>query len=119
MKPVDLILYAIVIALVVFCGFKSLKHFRGEGDCCGGSSVSAEKKKLDGKVIGKKTMKIEGMHCKNCSARVQSQLNKIDGVSAEVSLKKNTAVIQFDREVEDTLLIDAVEKIGYKVISLA
>ena len=47
----------------------SLKHFKGESPCCGGGSGNSGKAKtkfLDGPVIGKKTLTIEGMHCEHC-----------------------------------------------------
>ena len=40
-----------------------------------------------------KIMKIEGMACGHCSARVEKALNAIDGVSATVDLEAKTASI--------------------------
>ena len=40
-------------------------------------------------------------HCVNC---VMHALNKIDGVSANVSLKGKRAVISYDREVDEKVL---------------
>ncbi len=44
--------------------------------------------KLDGPVIGKKTLSIEGMHCAHCAGNVTKMLNQIDGVSARVDLEE-------------------------------
>ena len=64
----------------------------------------------------KKTMKIEGMMCPHCEARVKKVLEAIDGVtSAEVSHKKGTAVLTLSKEVEDSVLKKAVEDAGYPV----
>ena len=67
----------------------------------------------------KKVMKIEGIMCMHCEARVKGALETIEGVgSANVSHKKGTAVVKLDMEVCDEILKDAVEKEGYKVISI-
>lgn len=60
-----------------------------------------------------KTLIIEGMSCSHCSARVESALNAVEGVRASVDLKKKRAVCE--TEVEDAVLIKAVEDAGYKV----
>ncbi len=87
------------------------------GGSCPGSR-KMPKKKLDGPVIGKKTMKISGMHCGHCVTDVTKTLNQIDGVSADVSLSKGSAKVSFDREIEEDVLKKAVEKIGYKVTDI-
>lgn len=87
------------------------------GSCPG--STRLPKKKLDGRVIGRKTMKISGMHCAHCAADVTKTLNQIDGVRAEVNLSKNSARISYDRKIEDSVLKNAVEKTGYHVISIS
>lgn len=86
------------------------------GGSCSGSKIP--KKKLEGPVISKKTIKIDGMHCDHCAMDVTKILNQIDGVSANVSLPRGTAVVSCDREVDDATLKNAVEKIGYRVVSI-
>ena len=83
------------------------------------SSAKLPRKKLDGRVIGRKTMKISAMHCAHCAADVTKTLNQIEGVRAEVNLAKNSARISFDREIEDSVLKNAVEKTGYHVVSIS
>ena len=87
------------------------------GSCPHGKSLP--KKKLDGPVVGRKTMKIEGMSCEHCAANVTRMLNQIDGVRAEVRLSSGTAKISYDREVPDDVLKSAVEKIGYHVTGMS
>ena len=63
-----------------------------------------------------KTMKIEGMMCPHCEARVKKVLESIDGVAfAEVSHKKGTAVVTLSKAVDDSVLKKAVEDAGYPV----
>ena len=63
-----------------------------------------------------KTMKIEGMMCGHCEARVKKCLETLDGVeSAEVSHEKGTAVVTLSAEVADEVLKKAVEEQDYMV----
>ncbi len=64
----------------------------------------------------KKTLLIEGMTCAACSSRVEKVLNKLEGVvKANVNLSTNKAVVEFPSgAVEDEILIETVEKAGYK-----
>ncbi len=63
------------------------------------------------------TMKIEGMMCGHCEARVKACLEGIDGVvSADVSHKENKAVIELSKEVSAEVLKKTVEDAGYTVI---
>ena len=65
-----------------------------------------------------KTMKIEGMSCGHCSARVEQALNAIDGVSAKVDLEAKTASIVLSKPVEDQALVKAVTDAGYQVVGI-
>ena len=67
-----------------------------------------------------KTMKIEGMMCGHCEARVKKVLEALDGVSqAEVSHEAGTAVVTLTQDVADDVLKKAVEDQDYKVVSIA
>ena len=45
-------------------------------------------------------LRIEGMHCTGCSARLQKVLSNLDGISnAEVSFEKGMANIEFNKEI--------------------
>ena len=64
-----------------------------------------------------KTMKIKGMMCKHCEARVKNCLEALPEVSeAVVSYKKNTAKLTLTAEITDDVLKKTVEDQGYPVI---
>ena len=66
-----------------------------------------------------KTMKIEGMMCEHCQARVQKTLEALDGVqSAAVSHKEGTAVVTLSAPVDAQTLRKAVEEQGYHVVAI-
>lgn len=63
------------------------------------------------------TLKIEGMMCPHCEARVKKALEEIDGVvSAKVSHEAGTAKVETSKEVAESVLKAAVEAAGYKVL---
>ncbi|MCH5187856.1 MAG: heavy metal translocating P-type ATPase [Oscillospiraceae bacterium] len=63
-----------------------------------------------------KTLKVEGMMCGHCEARVKKCLEELPGVeSADVSHEKGTAVVQLSADVSDETLKKAVEAQGYEV----
>ena len=66
-----------------------------------------------------KTMKIVGMMCPHCEARVKKILEAIDGVEeAEVSHEAGTAVVTLNVEVSDEVLKNAVEAQDYPVLGI-
>ena len=66
-----------------------------------------------------KTMKIEGMMCPHCEARVKKTLEALEGVaSAEVSHTAGTAVLTLTQDVDNALLKSAVEAQDYTVLSI-
>ncbi len=66
-----------------------------------------------------KTMKIEGMMCGHCEARVKKCLEAIPGVTeAAVSHEAGTAVVTLASEVTNETLTKAVEEQDYKVLSV-
>ena len=116
----DAMIMIVILIVLIFAVKGSWKHFKGEGACCGGGSGSVKPKKpkkktLDGPVIGRRTIRISGMHCQNCVNSVTNALNAIDGVSAKVNLKDNSAEVSYDRPVDVADLKQAVEIAGFKV----
>lgn len=77
------------------------------------------KQKREEKKEMTKTMKIEGMMCGHCEARVKKTLEAIEGVTeAAVSHETGTAVVTLSEEVPSEVLKDAVEAQDYKVLSV-
>ena len=64
-----------------------------------------------------KTMKIEGMMCGHCEARVKKILEALAEVDeAVVSHVEGTAVLKLNSEVSDDTLKQLIEADGYKVL---
>ena len=66
-----------------------------------------------------KTMKIDGMMCGHCEARVRKALEALPQVaSAEVSHTQGTAVVTLSASIDDAALKQAVEAQDYKVLDI-
>ena len=77
------------------------------------------KRKMEDEKMMEKTMKIEGMMCGHCEARVKKTLEALDGVTeAQVSHETGTAVVRLDADVSDETLKQAVEEQDYTVVSV-
>lgn len=66
-----------------------------------------------------KTLIVEGMMCQHCEAHTKKALEAIDGVeSATADHESGKAVVVLSKEVDNSVLKNAVEDAGYKVISV-
>ncbi len=80
-------------------------------------------KKINSKTKEKKamtkTMKIEGMMCGHCEARVKKILEAIPEVeSADVSHENDSAVVTLNAHLADDVLKNAIEAQDYKVVEI-
>ncbi len=68
-----------------------------------------------------KTITIEGMGCKHCSARIKAGLEALPQVtSAEVSHETGLALVTLNAAIEDAALKAAVEQYdGFTVVAMA
>ncbi len=79
--------------------------------------VKKEKNKEENKV--KKTMRIEGMMCGHCEARVKKVLEALPEIEeAVVSHEAGTAVLTLSAEIMDDVLKKTIEDQDYKVLSI-
>ena len=66
-----------------------------------------------------KTMKIEGMMCPHCEARVKKTLEALEGVAeAVVSHTAGTAVVTLSAPIDNETLKKAIEDQGYPVLGI-
>ena len=62
----------------------------------------------------KKIIDVTGMHCTHCSNSVEAALKAIDGVTkAKADHEKCTATVTMKTEVDDKILIETIEKLGF------
>ena len=82
------------------------------------SDAEAPEVKTEDKPM-KKTLKVEGMMCGHCEARVKKALEALPEVDeAVVSHEAGTAIVTLNAEVADDVLKNAVEAQDYKVTGI-
>ena len=113
----NLIIIALLAVLLLYGIRSTMKHFKGQGGCCGGGSAPVQKKKLKN-IIAKKTLIIEGMTCENCKNRVERCINDLEGAAAVVNLRQKKAVVSLAANISDDQLRAVVEKAGYQVVEI-
>lgn len=61
--------------------------------------------------------KVEGMKCMHCVSAVENALSDISGVkSVDVSLENASVKVECDKNINEDVLKDAVEEIGFIAI---
>ena len=66
----------------------------------------------------KKIVKVNGMNCEHCEARVNKALEALDGVTlAKADHNKSEVEIEMAKDVDINLIKDAVTSAGYDFVS--
>ena len=65
----------------------------------------------------KKEIKIDGMHCEHCAAKVESALTSLDGVK-KVKVKLEKGIAKLDGDVTDEAVKTAVSEAGFTVTGI-
>ena len=109
----------VIIVIILIPAIRTtVKHMKGEGDCCGGPKEKEPKKKMDGPKLRELTVHIEGMHCQNCKNRIEKHVNELDGVICKVKLNKKIAVVSLYKDVDESLIKDTIEKLDFTVVGM-
>ena len=59
---------------------------------------------------------IQGMTCSSCSSRVEKALNSIEGVTkVEVNLESKTAVIESNKDIDNSKINKAIEEAEFTI----
>ena len=67
----------------------------------------------------KKVIRIDGMNCGHCQAKVEGALSSLNGVSkVKVDLKKKIATVTLEEDIIDDVLLKTVNDAGFKAISI-
>ena len=96
------------------------RRLRHEADLTGiGEEKDTIEIRKEENEMSRKTLKVEGMMCGHCEARVKGALEALDGVTEAVAdHDAGTAVVTLAADVADDVLTSAVEAQGYKVLGV-
>jgi cation-transporting P-type ATPase A/B len=68
----------------------------------------------DAPAVRRVELDVSGMTCAACAARVETRLNKLDGVRASVNYATRVATVDVPDEVSHEQLCDVVQRAGYQ-----
>ncbi|MBD5146915.1 MAG: heavy-metal-associated domain-containing protein [Ruminococcus sp.] len=86
--------------------------------CCGtgGDDEKAPETKADiSEYKYKYTVKVGGMSCKNCAAKIENTFSRKDGLYAKADFKNGTAEIYSNADVSEFTIRQTVVGLGYSV----
>ena len=110
-----------VVTNALRLNFADIRGRKGKhgGSADGTGNYNSEKNRKEVKENMEKTMKITGMMCGHCEARVKKCLEALTEVDeAVVSHEKGTAVVRLNGDIADEVLKKAVEEQDYTVESI-
>ncbi|MBE6612522.1 MAG: heavy-metal-associated domain-containing protein [Ruminococcaceae bacterium] len=111
---IDILIIAAVILLALIGIVSAVRHFRGQGGCCGGGGYRPKRKKLKNVRFIRK-FKVDGMQCAHCRQRVEEVVNDICGASGKVALRLGELTVSLAEDVDDGVIISRIERAGYTV----
>lgn len=111
----DYIIDGVILIVIMIAIFSIKKKAKNKARCCGSGAYVAKSRKLK-TIAEKKTFCVEGMHCQNCVNRVMEDVQDIPGTSASVNLKKGLVTVSMETPMDDSVIVAAIEKHGYKVV---
>ena len=66
-----------------------------------------------------KTIKIEGMSCAHCSKKIETALKEIKDIkSVKVYLEEKKAEVVLKQEIDNSILTNTIEELGFKVMEI-
>ena len=94
---------------------RELLSFLGQGECGDACPVIDEGDDKEDELMTK-TLKVDGMMCEHCEARVKKTLEAIEGVEeATADRTSRTAVMKLSKDIPLEVFKEAVEAQGYDV----
>lgn len=116
------VIITLILLLIAALAVKSVIHRIRHGSSCCGERDAPEKKinvldKDKSNYPYRYVISVDGMHCSNCTRRVENALNSLDGLWAKANLEKKYVSVLSKKEVDEKLLTSQISEAGYTVLS--
>lgn len=116
MSPSTVIIGLILLAIIIITVISYMKKMKS--GCCGGGdavSVTPPADNNPARYSHHAVLTVEGMSCRNCSARVESAFNARTDTMTRVNLNKKRADVYTKQPIDDGELRAVVARVGYGV----
>ena len=125
MNPADLIIIAIVLAVVALGARRIIETATGRRSCCSGDAKSSARRFRDVKIVDtdeshypyKADFTVAGMTCDHCARNVTAALDSIAGTWATVDLESRQAHVLSKNPIDVDSSRDVVSEAGYRIIA--
>ena len=109
----------IIILLILVCIFSIKSYMKKLAHGCCGAGGDDEKapeiKAALSEYKYKYTVKVGGMSCKNCAAKIENTFSRKDGLYSKADFKNGTAEIYSNADVSEFTIRQTVVGLGYSV----
>lgn len=111
-------LYVLIAALVVLGLVYAIVSIKKKGSAsCGCQCSECMKSSNATEYAHTYTIRIDGMSCEHCKARVENAFNELEGCSAEVNLDEKIATLHSVKELTEAVMKQTVENLGFTYLS--
>jgi len=118
-----IIIILILAAIVVGAILSIRKRIKYGSSCCGTHDAAPAKVKVKDKKIEhypySYKLTVDGMHCSNCSRRVENALNSKEGLWATVKLEDKSVLVRAKNPMTEEELSRPVSEAGYTVLDFS
>ncbi len=118
------VIITLILIVIAALAVKSVVHrIRHGSSCCGERDAPEKKVKVSDKNKSnypyRYIISVDGMHCSNCTRRVENALNSLDGIWATANLEKKYVSVLSKKEADEKVLTSQISGAGYTVLSFA
>ncbi|MCH3947408.1 MAG: heavy-metal-associated domain-containing protein [Olsenella sp.] len=126
MKPIDVVLIAGVVAILVVAIRRFVGTATGTRDCCSGARKSAGKQFRtrtiedtdESRYPYQADLEIGGMSCEHCVENVTRALDSVEGTWATVSLAGGRAHVRSKSPIDEDAYRKVIEEAGYRLVGM-
>ena len=112
MKVPDLLLAAVIAAILAVMVLSYIKKIKRGENCCGTRNVKVKKKRLR-RPAGSFILVVEGMYCENCRRAVTEAVNGLEGYAAKVDILTKECRVIYERKPDIEMVIKQIRQAGF------
>ena len=118
----DWIIILILIAVVGVAVMGTVKRVRHGSACCGEHDAAPKKVRVSDHNKNNYPyayeIEVDGMHCSNCTRRVENAFNKQDGCWAKADLADRKVTLMSKGEVREEVCSRIISDAGYTMLNM-